>query len=224
MSRAAASKRRRIIKRLIIGAFLFFAVCVVLAAGPFRKSILVEMGSMLVYESELAPCDALVVLSGGGTLRLEKAVALYKEGLAPRILLTLPEVIAEDAVYHDLLMREKMMCQAVLDLYEIPQESVFWSDQAHYSTYSEAVFLSQWLKENNLKSAIAVSGYFQSGRARWSMKRAIPERWIKVLIAPASNNMYSATDWWKHEEGLIMVENEFLKNTYYRIKGLFGTP
>ena len=56
------------------------------------------------------------------------------------------------------------------------------------------------------------------------MQRAIPERWINIMIAPASNDMYSATDWWKHEEGLIMVENEFLKNTYYRIKGVLGTP
>lgn len=178
----------------------------------------------MVYESDLQPCDVVVVLTGGGTLRLERAIELLKAGMAPQILMTLPEAVPKDAAYYDLYHTENLMCKAVMEFHGVALEQVAWSDRPFYSTYSEAVFLRDWMKRNQSRSAIVVSGYFQSRRAKWSMDHAFRGSEYTIQIAPAREELYSVEEWWKNEEGVIMVENEYLKTAYYWVKGIFGRP
>jgi len=211
-------------KRYRLASFVLICLFTVLVVWIFLPSFLQGVGNLLVYESDLKPSDVLVVLTGGGTDRVERAVELFRTGYAPRILMTLPEILSGDAAYRDLYQTEKQMCEAVLNLHEIPPECVFWSGRPYYSTYSEAVFLREWMSENGYRSAIVIPGYFQSGRAKWSMDHAFGSTLLDIQIAPAREELYSVTEWWKNEEGLVAVQNEYLKNFYYRIKGLVGNP
>lgn len=215
--------QRRLWKRLLIGASLFLIVLLALAV-VFHRSLLGAVGDLLVYESDLIPCDVAVVLTGGGTSRLERAIDLMQAGYAPKILMTLPNPIPEGTSYYDLFNTEKTMCQALLDFRSVPPEKIAWSQSPFHSTYSEAIFLRDWMEQNHCKSAIVVAGYFQSRRAHWAMNHAFKGGAFDIRIAAASEEFCSASDWWKDEEGIIRVENEFLKNTYYRLKGLVGTP
>lgn len=216
-SNPLSKPKRRGLKKAVV----FFVVCLI-GLYLFRYFILRSMGNSLVYESEPVITDAIAVLSGGGTVRLEKAIELYQTGLSKRIFITLPEIITEEMPYRDLLETEKRMCIALLELRGIPPDSVYWSLKPCYSTYTEAVLVHSWLNQNQLRSVTVVPGLFQSRRAKWCMDRAFRESGYDYRIAPAPQSVYSATNWWTHEEGIITVENEYLKNVYYRISGFFG--
>jgi uncharacterized SAM-binding protein YcdF (DUF218 family) len=216
-------EKRFLGKFLWIGAFLF-VLFIMFLVYVFRLPLLAAGGALLVYESELKPCDVAVVLTGGGITRLERAIELLQTGYAPKILLTLPDPLPEGVPYYDLFNTEKVMCQALLDYRKIPPEKIAWSQTPYNSTYAEAIFLRGWMEQNQCKSAIVVAGYFQTRRAKWAMERAFRGGAFDIRIAAASGELHSETDWWTNEEGVVMVENEYLKNIYYRIKGLIGNP
>lgn len=220
---ATPTKKRRFGIFLWFGAFLF-VLSIVFLLYVFRLPLLAAGGALLVYESEMKPCDVAVVLTGGGITRLERAVELLQTGYAPKILLTLPDPLPEGVPYYDLFYTEKVMCQALLDYHKIPIELVAWSQTPYNSTYDEALFLRDWMEQNQCKSAIVVAGYFQTRRAKWVMERAFQGTGRDIRITYPSGDIHSKTDWWTNEEGFIMVENEYLKNVYYRLKGLIGNP
>ena len=204
------SPKRYWIKIVIVGGGIF-AVLIVFVCIVFHRPILRGVGELLVYESDLTPSELLVVLSGGGAVRLERAIELYKANYAPQILITLPEVIEGDIAHHDLISTEKSMCEGLLKLNGIPSDCVIWSNAAMYSTYGEALFVREWMTGNKCQSAIVITGYFQSRRAKWSMDHAFGESRFAVQIAPAKEDLYPVERWWTHEEGVIAVENEYLK-------------
>ncbi|HOJ60881.1 MAG TPA: YdcF family protein [bacterium] len=214
--------RRRPFRCLAV--LLVMLVAVLSVAYYFREPILIGIGQALVYESAIQPCDVAAVFIGGGAERLERAVELYQAGYAPRILLTMPRTLEHGVPSRDLYELERRQCQAVLDYHRIDPRDVHWGPQPFYSTYSEAVYLLEWMRRQGFDSALVVTGYFQSRRAKWSLDRVFQNQSIDIRLVPAPPDLYSATRWWRHEEGIVMVENEYLKNLYYRVRGLFGHP
>jgi len=214
------AKIRRRWKRLalaLITLSLILACCYV-----YRQSILPSLASFLVYESQLSPCDAIAVLGGGGWRRVEKAAELYQAGYAPDIVICLPIDAPPDIPYRDLIVMEGRICAAILQQRGVPAEWTHWSEEPFYSTYAEAAFLKNWMLDNNRESILVVSGLFQSRRAKWTMARMFRGTEIDILMAPAPEEIYSASDWWTNEEGVVTVENEYLKSGYYLIRGLLG--
>ncbi len=211
-------------KHRLLAAFLASLLLMLSAAYYFRQPILTGIAKSLVYESEIQPCDVVVVLIGGGERRLERAIELYRAGYAPRILLTMPQTLDHGIPSRDLYEMERRQCQAALDYHRIDPRDVQWGPRPFYSTYSEAVFIHDWMSRHGYDSALIVTGHFQSRRAKWSLDHAFRERDMDIRLIPAPPGLYSATDWWRHEEGIVMVENECLKSLYYRVRGLFGNP
>ncbi len=202
--------RIRILFVSVISLFIFIALLV-----QFRYPILHGLSSFLIYESKLEPCDIAVMLGGGMTERIEKAIELYQNDVAPQILLTIPKHVSEEVIYSELFNNESRICQAILDLRGIPDDVVHWATAPYYSTFEELVFIKEWLKNFNHNSAVIVPGLFQSRRAKWTLDHVFRDADFKMLVAPASGRFVSATNWWTHEEGIITVENEYLKNIYY---------
>ncbi len=202
---------------LWIGVIGLLLVCVSIVAA-YHKLLLQNAAYFLVYESELEPCDVVIMLGGGRTERIERAIKLYKKGFAKEILLAIPDQIGPDALYHDNLVNESRMYHAILKLRNVPFDDVHWSPIPFYSTFEEIKFIKSWLKENDIPSAIIVPGYFQSRRAKWTLDHFFANTDYEILVAPAEARFVSANNWWTHEEGFITVENEYLKNIYYLVK------
>ncbi len=189
----------------------------------FHQPLLTFLGNQLVYQSELHPVDVITVLGGGENRRVEEAVELYQQGYADTLLLCVPLEVDEDVPYRDLYTIEGRICQAVLDHHGIPAEPIHWATQTFYSTYAEAQFIQNWMRQHHAQSNIIVTGWFQSRRAKWTMEHVFSEkRQNELLYAPAPVKIFSSTQWWKHEEGMISVQNEYLKQTYYLFKYTLG--
>ncbi|MDX9755084.1 MAG: YdcF family protein [bacterium] len=189
-------------------------LCGILLLGVFHAPLLRGMGAFLVYESHLQPCQVIFVLGGSEGERLEKAITLYREGYGQRLLLAVPATVSPEAPYRDLLAEEIGITQGILAYREIPPEVVRWSPRPLYSTSEELQFLKAWAETEQVHSAIIVTGWFQSRRAYWSAARVL-EPISTVCVVPAPGMDYPAGSWWKSMEGVIDVENEYLKNLVY---------
>ena len=214
---------RRRFRRLFRWVFIPTVVLVAVVFW-FRYPLLRGAAGFLVYESNPKPCDVVIALGGGLTERIEKAVELMQQGYAREILLPLPEELAPDAVYKDLLEMERRMCKAVLELRGVASDKVHWSSEPLYSTYAEIKFIQRWMKQNGDRSAIIVPGLFQSRRAKWTADRMFKGSGCDILVIPAPEQVVSATNWWTNEEGIVTVENEYIKNIYYIVKSVVGEP
>lgn len=214
-------KRRLLFILVLIGIFAVMLSAVYLN----RVSIFRSMGHFLHYQSELKKADVIIVLSGGGSIRLEKGIELFKQGLAPEMMLTIPDDIPPKSPGYDGLVKETRIYKAVLNLRNVPMEAVQWSDKVFYSTYGEGLYLENWLLKQGYDSAIVVTGYFQARRALFTMNHIFedhPE--IEIMIAPSESENFDADNWWENENGLIYVENEYMKFLYYYLKTFVGTP
>ena len=78
-------------KRKRIFLSLGFGVIGICALAYFVHSIILRgIGEYLVVEDALQPASAIIVLSGRPPLRVLEAVRHYKDGWAPKIILTQP--------------------------------------------------------------------------------------------------------------------------------------
>ncbi|RJP33275.1 MAG: hypothetical protein C4527_05050 [Candidatus Omnitrophota bacterium] len=202
-------KKRRIVFALLCLSLFGSAILY------YRVSILRAMASFLIYESETQPCAVVVMLGGGRTERIEKAIELYQHGWAKEILLMIPRQVGAEVIYSELFNNESRMCRAILELRGVADEHVQWASEPFYSTYDELHYLKSWMRGRGVPSAVIVPGLFQSRRAKWTMDRIFRDTDFTLRIIPAAGRFVSAADWWTHEEGMIEVENEYLKNVYY---------
>ncbi|MBI1389600.1 MAG: hypothetical protein GC154_14265 [bacterium] len=217
----AAGVRRLSWRRLLVG-FVLIAAVVGVSSWYFHEPVLRAIGGALVHDPPPKKCSVIAVLGGGGTFRLEKGAELFEKGYAPLILMLNPRTPPDDAPYGDLIEMEGRLCEAVLQLRKISDRDVAWSTKTLFSTWEEAQYLKDWLTHRGADSALVVAGYFQSSRAQWAMDRVFAGTGIEVIVVAAPAPAYDVTDWWGRIDGVLDVQNEYIKYTYYRLRGLIG--
>src|ERR1700732_2848395 len=73
----------------MVRAVTFFLVGVIFASCWLaRNSVLREVASLWIVSDEIEPADAIVVLGGAPDVRAPAAAALYRRGLADKILIS----------------------------------------------------------------------------------------------------------------------------------------
>jgi len=116
---------------------------------------------------EARPAEAIVVLGAavrpGGRpspvlrARLEHAVALYKHGLAPVLILS-------GGVGCDPQVTEAEAMARLADEMGVPREAIVLEDSAH-TTMESVEFTGRIMREQNIKSVVVVSSPFHMRRA-----------------------------------------------------------
>ena len=86
------------------------------------------------------------------------------------------------------------------------------------STKEESDVISKYGKENQLSKVIVLSDKFHTNRIRSVFNKAFKNNSTQLLIHGSPSSQYDEDYWWKSEQGLIMVNNEYVKSLYYLIK------
>lgn len=193
---------------------LFFLGCWIVI---FRIPILQSVGRFLIKEDKLAKSDAIFVLGGNIFDRSTHGVYLYQQDYAD-VIIPLGETIEKvlmaanvnkpDAV----LSKEYMMSEL-----NTPNEVIIPLIKGT-STKEEAEAILAYSLENNYKKIIIVSDKFHLRRISNTFKADFKTKGIDVLLSGAPNSSYREDFWWKYEQGLIMVNNEYIKLLYYLVK------
>ena len=181
----------------------------------FRAPILTGMAKILIVEDPLSNADIIYLLTGDVTSRPFHAVELYRENYTNKIVI--PQ--------HEINPAEK------LGIYPNPTEAaikvlhqkgvnksdiiVIDFDNGVTSTEDEAIALLRYIDTTNIKNVIIVTNAFHSFRAKYIFKKVLKGISVKIMLSPASHWKFDETNWWKFEEGLIDVNNEYLKFIHY---------
>lgn len=175
----------------------------------------------LIVSAPLERADAIMVLSGSVTLeeRVQMAASLYREGRAPKILLTNDNL---QGGWSPKLQRNPYSWEfavGMLTRWGVPRESIEVLPEPVNSTNDEAVLLRQYSEAHGLRSILVVTSAYHTRRALWTMRHAFENSGVIagiVAVPPGHDSPWPST-WWLHRRGWRMVAGEYLKMVYYRI-------
>lgn len=192
----------------MVGTIILF---VILALFLFRAPLLEKIGTRLIYQSELVPSDAIVVLAGSHTgNRMKEAARIFKKGMGK-------VMVFGGYTYYPGMDSHVGMKQYAIKL-GIPEDKIF-ADIAtgENSTWGEAEFNLRQLERLKAKSFILVTSSFHTRRAHWVYERAIKKLNLDIVVRvqPASDPKVPFPGWWKVRSGQKYVFTEYIKFLYY---------
>jgi uncharacterized SAM-binding protein YcdF (DUF218 family) len=197
---------------LVAGAVL---LALGLLAFAFRAQILTAIGSYLVVQDNLHPAEVLFVLNGNPDNRPFRAADLYKQGLAPRVVIARSE--NQPTVDLGMVRNETDISIDVMESLGVPAVDILTLEMPGgvTSTFDEAVLFRQYAEQEGVRSVILVTSAFHTRRARWIFQRELAGLPITLETAAAPQAGFDQTNWWQSEGGLITVNNEYLKLIFY---------
>lgn len=211
---AVVRKRRR--RRIWFGGLLALAAALYLARVP----LLVGVASFLSVQDPLAPADAMVVFGGELESRPAEAARLYARGLAPRVLVV--GMMDGLPVKLGVFPSETEATVRLLMALGVPREAIEvipGPGPGASSTTDEARAIRDHLAGRGPQRLIAVTSRYHTRRRFHRTRRALHGLPVTLLMAGAPNVEFNERNWWRSEDGLIRVFEEYLKfvhNWLYR--------
>ena len=191
----------------------FSLVLVVVLLYTFRAPVLRWFATELIVEDTLQKADAMVVLSGGGYDRGNEAVKIIKAGYVSKVICTGGNPVIELKVFNiDTL--ESDMTAANLRRQGIPDSDIVELRNGT-STKEESQLIANYCHEHAIKKIIILSSKLHSRRVGEVFKPKLKKQNIEVIVRGAPNSQFDELKWWQDENGLIAVNNEWLKRFYY---------
>ncbi|MCF8382818.1 MAG: YdcF family protein [Chlorobium sp.] len=192
----------------MIKAFFHFITFVLLSLASLAGVVFLCLGFVVSFPAqEPEKADVIVVLGGDSGLRVEKGAELYKEGFAPKVLLT-----GIDARFyrpgHPNWRERRMRALGV------PKKAIKVDTESE-TTWEEAVNASETLHKNGWKSAIVVSDPPHMLRIHQTWSRVFEGSSKKIILVPTEPDWWNTLLWWKNKTSYRFVISEIKKNAYY---------
>lgn len=204
-------KKSRFFKISII-AILLFAAWIYFA--PF-------LAKWLIVEKSLERADVILVLAGSSVFqeRTDKAADLYKQGIAPKIVLTDD---GERGGWSKIEQRNPPfveMARKNLIAGGVPAEAVEIIKPAGSGTIYEAQIFSEKVAQTDWKSVLLVTSAYHTRRTLRTFENELKNKNIEVGIAsaPVGRQTPLPDFWWLSARGWNAVAGEYVKNIYYWI-------
>ena len=187
-----------------------------LGAYGFRAQLLAGLAKAWVVDEPLTNADAIVILGGCPETRPFAAARLFHDGVAPRILYMNVRVSAAEAIAGLIPEREKT--RLLLLSNSVPESAITLIGTNVASTYDESRAVRAWTEQSGARSILIPTDPFHTRRVRWIFNKELQGTGTVIDVVAINAASYRTVDWWKHEEGLIAFQNEFIKYIYYRCK------
>ena len=178
----------------------------------------------LITKAEPTHADALVVLAGSSTYieRTHQAAQLFKDGRAPRIILTNDN--QESGWSAELQTNPFYVQRAVTELKSrgVPEEGIEIVPETVSSTRDEAARVREYADSRGLHSILVVTSAYQVRRARWTFNQVFAGSGVAISFSgvPPGEQTPRPLTWWVHRRGWRMVAGEYVKFAYYFIRGV----
>jgi uncharacterized SAM-binding protein YcdF (DUF218 family) len=191
-------------KKLLVSVAFIAALAIVgfIRAGEFLSS----------PASAPRHADVILALGGDNGDRVALAVKLYKEGMAPRIMLTGLENSYKESRPDYLNWRVQF-----LYAHGVPKEAVILESAAGNS-WEEAVNTLNLLKQHEWKTVLVVSDPPHMRRLNWAWGKVFGESGREYILVSTTPAWWEAAHWWRHEQAGPFVLMEYTKLAYYILK------
>jgi uncharacterized SAM-binding protein YcdF (DUF218 family) len=163
---------------------------IVFLAGASAFTVALVMVLVVAQQDERRPVDAIVVLGAAQyrgrpspvlRARLDHALRLYRDGYAPRLIVT-------GGVGRGDTMSEAEVSRRYLLGKGVPEDSVVTQPQGK-STYSSMTAVAAWLAPHGLRTVLLVSDPFHMCRLRFEARRTLLVAYLSPTeTSPISDN------------------------------------
>lgn len=201
-------------RRLLIALTLLLLIAVTLYI--FRRPELRWFATSLIVEDPVQNVDAMFVLSGGGFDRGNEAAKLIHEGYANRVICTGGNAFEELKVF-DIDTLESDMTVADLRRLNVP-DSMIVEIREGTSTQEESEIILKYCLQHGVKTAMVLSSKLHTHRINEVFSKKFKSAGIALVVHGAPSSQFDEMNWWQSENGLIAVNNEWLKRIYYWYK------
>lgn len=181
-------------------------------------------GRFLVVADTPEQADAIVVLAGSYPDRVFEAVELYRQGLAPRILLC-REV--ENSGYRRAaelgvsIPRPSDINRAVAEQLGVPASAVEVLDRFGDSTYSEAEAVIDEALRRGYHTILLVTSKYHSRRAA-AIYRFLAAGHVKFIMRPARDDDFQSEGWWRDRISTRRLIIEYQKMLHFQLIDRWG--
>jgi uncharacterized SAM-binding protein YcdF (DUF218 family) len=192
---------------LVVAALVLVALAVV-AHGPALRLI----GRALVVEDPVAKADAIVVVAGGTPSREDAAAALFREGLAPDVVLSNP--LTPDRVRQLITMGARRLdyqgeSRLVLEQRGVPAQAIVALPQPVKTTEAELKVVGELARSRGWRRVILVTSPQHSRRVKLVWSRQAPAD-IQSIVRIAQDDDFLDGDWWRQRRAAEAVLHEYL--------------
>ena len=166
----------------------------------------------------------MLVLAGSSTFkeRTHQAAQLFKEGRAPKIILTNDN--QESGWSAELQTNPLYVQRAAIELKScgVPEENIEIVPEAVSSTRDEAARVREYAASSGLHSILVVTSAYQVRRARWTFDQMFAGSGMSISFSsvPLGDQTPRPLTWWLHRRGWRMVAGEYAKLAYYFVRGV----
>lgn len=189
-------------------ALAALGIVAVIAHEPALRAV----GGALVVEDALASADAIVVVAGGIPTREVAAAGLYREGIAPRVVLSnqfTPKRI------HDLIalgarrLDYQGESRVVLEKHGVPSSAIVALTAPVKTTEAELKIVGETARANGWRRVILVTSAPHSRRVKLVWSREGPPG-VEGLVRPVQEDDFLEDGWWLKRRQAEAVLHEYL--------------
>jgi len=181
----------------------------------FRITILQGMGSFLIKTDASCTADALYVLGGASFDRGAYSSRLLKDGGVPVAYCTGENVPQSYKAEGRLVTEAELSRAAAIRAGADPAKVLPFPYGT--STWEEASGVLHHAKDKGFDTVLVLTTDLHTRRVGKVFCQRFAGSGITVLVHAAPSSQYDAAHWWTSEEGLLMVNNEYVKSLYYAI-------
>ncbi|OGN72253.1 MAG: hypothetical protein A2X25_00900 [Chloroflexi bacterium GWB2_49_20] len=201
------------------GGILLALLLLCLLAYSLRTPILTGLANYLISsDTPLEKADLIFVLNGDYNTRPFYASDLYQQRLAPLVIIAQAE--SSPAELMGLVDNPTDIAVEVMQRLGVPVDNlvVLNKNKPVTSTFDEARVLRQYIVTHDVQSVILVTSAFHTRRARWILDSELSGLPVRLEVGAAPHIGFDASNWWQNENGLINLNNEYIKLFFYWIK------
>lgn len=177
------------------------------------------LAERLIIEKPLESADAILILGGSSVYieRAQRAAEIYKQGIAPKIILTDDGERAgwsrsekRNTPYVELAKKE-LIAQGV------EPENIEIIKPRGSGTIYEAEEFREIAAERNFKRVLLVTSAYHTRRALWTFEKILADGNTEIGIesAPTGEQTPPPFIWWLSPFGWKVVAGEYIKSAYY---------
>jgi uncharacterized SAM-binding protein YcdF (DUF218 family) len=175
----------------------------------------------LIIEKPLEKADVILILSGSSVYleRTQKAALVYRQGAAPKILLT------DDggrAGWSRTERRNPKFFEAARDnliAEGVPAENIEILPAQVSGTIDEAEALRGKIEQTGWKSVLLVTSAYHTRRSLWTFEKVLENNNVQIGIVAPPTGVQTPLPffWWLTIKGWRSVAGEYVKIVYYRL-------
>jgi uncharacterized SAM-binding protein YcdF (DUF218 family) len=194
------------------------ALLVLVLVYLFRAPLLTGVADLLVVNDKPVSADFIFLLNGDYNTRSFRAAELYRQGLAPQVVIARSE--DSPAVKAGLIPNDTDISVALLKLNGVPANKivVLPFQGGVTSTFDEAAALHVYIEKVHPGRILLVTSEFHSRRAKWIFQRELAGQPVVLDMIAVPYSTFDQTNWWTNENGLITLNNEYIKLVFYYFK------